>query len=74
MKNNKNTINYLSQVTLGEGEFSDVEVLRVGTIQDRDLKITKKMLTDFVDNFKKNTYGTELQVNLEHRRGSEAAG
>lgn len=54
--------------------ISTVEVLREGIIRDRGLKITKKMLNDFVDNFKDNVYGTELQVNLGHQREGEAAG
>lgn len=57
-----------------DAELSDVEVLRVGTIQDRGLQITMKMLTDYIKNFQANVYGTEVQVNLEHNRGSEAAG
>lgn len=32
------------------------------------------MLEDYVRNFKANVYGTELQINREHKRGSEAAG
>lgn len=74
MKDENKTINYLSQVVLGEDEQSEVEVLRVGTIQDRGLKITSQMLKDFVQNFKDKVYGTQLQVNLEHNRGGEAAG
>lgn len=53
---------------------SVVEVLRAGVIRDRGLKITKKMLSDFVSNFDSNVYGTELQVNLGHNREGEAAG
>ncbi len=60
---------------LAQGEkTSDVEVLRVGTIQDRGLEITPAMLRDYVKNFKNGAYGTEIQVNLEHNRGSAAAG
>jgi len=64
----------MSQIDLGEETTSEVEVLRIGTIQDRGLKISKKMLDNFVENFQSNVYGTEIQVNLEHKRGSEAAG
>ena len=65
----------LNSITLAEEDKNTrVEVLRVGTIQDRGLKITKEMLTDFVSNFKANVYGTELQVNLSHDRDGEAAG
>jgi len=53
---------------------SEVEVLRIGTIHDRGFNITSKMLDDYVSNFEANVYGTDIQVNLEHNRGSEAAG
>ena len=62
------------QLSENSGKISDIEVLRVGTIQDRGLEITDGMLNDFVDNFKNNVYGTELQVNLGHNREGEAAG
>ena len=65
---------FLSKIELAQGKSSDVEVLRTGIIQDRGFKITRKMLADYITNFKNNVYGTELQVNLEHNRGSEAAG
>lgn len=65
---------YLSMVGVAENGMTDVEVLRVGTIQDRGFKITQAMLDEFVQNFKANVYGTEIQVNLEHFRGSAAAG
>ncbi len=62
-------------IQLQENEMvSDIEILRTGVIRDRDWKITSDMLNDYVKNFKDNTYGTEVQVNCEHRRGSEAAG
>lgn len=65
----------VNTVSLSEdGNTSDVEVLRSGVIRDRGLKITPQMLADFVKNFKANVYGTELQVNLNHNRGDEAAG
>ena len=65
----------LAEVKSVDGaKVSDVEVLRVGVIQDRDLEINQKMLEEYVKNFKANVYGTEIQVNLEHNRGSEAAG
>lgn len=70
----KDLISYISTIELKDNGTSVVEVLRVGTIRDRDLKITKKMLEQFVENFKKNVYGTEIQVNLQHNRGDEAAG
>lgn len=55
-------------------EQSDIEILKVGRIYDRDLKITEEMLDDFIQHFKDNVYGTELQVNLSHDREGEAAG
>lgn len=71
----KQHFHFVSAVTLEEGSStSSVEVLRVGTIQDRGLNISKGMLEDYVRNHKANVYGTELQVNFEHNRGGEAAG
>lgn len=75
-------INYLTLLEASGTEAeSIIEVLRVGTIQDRGLKITPKMLEQYVQNFKDNVYGDvdeagnpELPVNLEHNRGSAAAG
>lgn len=74
-KSQKNVI-FTSPITaLAEGQkTSDVEVLRVGIIQDRDLEITAEMLADFVKNHEANVYGCELQVNLSHFREGEAAG
>lgn len=65
---------YLSIIGQPNEKITTLEVLRVGIIRDRELKITQKMLEEYVQNFKDNTYGTEIQVNLEHNRGSEAAG
>lgn len=66
---------FVTPVTLSEETGTSViEVLRVGIIQDRMLEITMSMLEDYVRNFKANVYGTEVQVNLEHNRGSQAAG
>lgn len=68
-------LRYTSTVNLAEnGAISDIEVLRAGVIQDRMLEITTSMLEDYVRNFQANVYGTEIQVNLEHNRGSAAAG
>lgn len=70
-------VDCLSEIKLQEQDnstVSDIEVLRTGTIHDRDWKITKDMLSDYVNNYKNNVYGTEVPVNCEHRRGSEAAG
>lgn len=69
------TLHFVAPITLSEDStISDIEVLRVGVIQDRMLEITKSMLEDYVRNFNANVYGTELQINLEHNRGSQAAG
>lgn len=71
----KNKFYSINTVELSEdGLTSEVEVLRVGVIQDRGLKITEEMLRDFVAHYEDNSYGTELQVNLNHERGSAAAG
>lgn len=72
--NDDKIFHYLSVPGIPENGKTDVEVLRVGTIQDRGFVITQKMLDEFVKNFKDNVYGTEVQVNLEHFRGSAAAG
>lgn len=72
---NKKNFFTRSPILLKEGETtSDVEVLRVGVIRDRNWQITKAMLNAYVKNFNENVYGTQVQVNLEHNRGSEAAG
>lgn len=75
-KSDKSRLYFSSQVTsLAEGEnVSEVEVLRIGTIQDRDLEITAEMLADFVKNHEADVYGCPLQVNLSHFREGEAAG
>lgn len=65
---------YLSEIPTPEGKVSDVEVLRVGNIYHGGIKVTSKMLDDYVRNFQDNVYGTDLQVNLTHNRGDEAAG
>jgi hypothetical protein len=65
---------YLSEVTQPQDKVSNVEVLRVGKIYHGNVEITSKMLDDYVKNFQNNVYGTDLQVNLTHRRGDEAAG
>jgi chemotaxis protein histidine kinase CheA len=70
-----NILHYLSHIELKENETtSDVEVLRTGMLQDREWKIEMPMLKDYVKNFEDNVYGTEIQVNKEHLRGSEAMG
>lgn len=57
-----------------DGQTSTIEILKVGTIYDRGIKITDAMLDDYVHNFEQGTYGTEIQVNLKHDRDGEAAG
>jgi len=71
----KNILHYLSTIELKDGgDTSEVEVLRTGMLRDRDWKIEMSMLRDYVKNYEDNIYGTEIQVNKEHRRGSEAMG
>lgn len=78
----QNEFTYVSKVLLAENSnTSKVEVLRVGTIQDRGLRITKKMLENFVANFKEGVVGQfdevgnpELPVNMQHKTGDEAVG
>jgi len=71
----KNILHYLSTIELKEdGKTSDVEVLRTGVLRDRGWKIEMSMLRDYVKNYEDNVYGTEIQVNKEHMRGSEAMG
>lgn len=68
-------LRYTAAVVLGEdAKTSVIEVLRVGTIQDRGLVITAGMLADYVRNFKDGVYGVDVQVNLGHDRDGEAAG
>lgn len=65
---------FFAELGMPDGKSSWVEVLRTGVIRDRDLKITPRMLKEYVQHFKDNVYGTEIQVNMEHERGSEAQG
>lgn len=75
MRHPKNTFRVTGAVTLAEeGNTSTIEILRTGVIRDHNLKITPKMLSDFVKNFKANTYGVNLQVDYRHDREGEAAG
>lgn len=75
-KTDEKRLYFSSPVTaLAEGSnVSEVEVLRIGTIQDRDLEITAEMLSDFVKNHEAEVYGCPLQVNISHYREGEAAG
>jgi len=66
----KETIQYVSLLS----EASDVEILKLGIIQDRGIEITQQMLDDYIENFRSNAYGTELQINYAHQREGEAAG
>lgn len=68
-----NYVSVLSEEGVKKGS-SKVELLRVGTIQDRGLSITKEMLQDYVENFKNGVYGQDIPVNLSHLREGEAAG
>lgn len=65
---------FFTHVKLQDDNETIVEVLRIGMLQDRKLDITENMLDDFVNNFNDDVYGTQVPVNLEHKRGSEAAG
>lgn len=76
-ENLQHQFKYLSMIGLNSANNqanSVIEVLRVGTLFDRGLTITKKMLEEYVENFNQNVYGTETQVNLGHDREGEAAG
>lgn len=53
---------------------SEIEILKVGKVHGRGFSITKEMLNDFVKHYKEGVYGTDIQVNLGHDRGGEAAG
>lgn len=70
------TISLLSEIVeLNAGSnTSTVEMLREGIIRDRDLRITREMLNNYVAHFSSNVYGSDLQVNLGHYREGEAAG
>lgn len=66
---------YVNTIELSDGKnTSRIEVLKIGKVHDRDLQITGEMLDDFVKNFNDGTVGTDIQVNLRHDRGGEAAG
>lgn len=59
-----------------EGQ-QDVEILRTGTFQESkygSFSITKKMLAEMVDNFKKGVRGIELMIDYGHNTEGEAAG
>lgn len=59
----------------GEPTRSTIEALRVGTIHDRNIEFTLPMLMSYVNNFHGKVYnGADLPVNLNHQRGSDAAG
>ena len=75
-KGNFHFVNLLNdeQYQMGVEGLSTIEVLRTGMIHDRELEITEEMMKDFIRNFEEDVYGTELQVNLGHDRGGEAAG
>lgn len=66
---NKNEI-----ILNADGRTSRVEILKVGVVHDRGFKVTDTMLDDFIKNFNEGVYGTEIQVNLGHKREDEAAG
>ncbi len=75
MKINNNVIGYHDIINLSGGQAkSTIEVLKVGMIRDRGMKITSDQLDQFIQNFQDNVYGTPIQVNLGHDRDGEAAG
>lgn len=68
------TVDLFEKVS-SDSTITTFEALRVGTIFDRGAVFTFEMLSDYARNFKLKAYnGAELQVNLQHNRGSEAAG
>lgn len=76
-ENLQHQFRYMSVIGLNSANNqanSIIEVLRVGTLFDRGLSITKQMLEEYVVNFERNVYGTQTQVNLGHNREGEAAG
>ena len=75
-ENNLNKFSVFCRIDLKkESKESTFEVLRVGTLQDRGMKITQKMLEQYVQNFIDNGYnGSEISVNMNHKVGTEAAG
>lgn len=57
-----------------DGKTSIIEIVKVGKIFGRGVTITEAMLDEYIANFEKGVYRTELQVNLRHDREGEAAG
>lgn len=71
----KSSLGFFDDVEIVENQptITEVEVLRVGTLYDRGMKITQEMLQDMADNFVANVVGSELMVNKDHK-GGEACG
>lgn len=68
-------LQYLDCIKLNaDGKTSVIEIVKVGKIHGRGITITDKMLDDYIANFEKKTYRTDLQVNLRHDREGQAAG
>lgn len=59
----------------GKPPTSTFEALRVGIIHDRNAEFTLPILMSYVNNFHAKVYnGADLPVNLNHQRGTDAAG
>ena len=74
----ENNFYYVSMLAAKASETKDntsvIEILKTGKVHDRDLTITKDMLESYVKNFDDKVVGTDIQINLRHDRGGEAAG
>jgi hypothetical protein len=71
----KEVLNYVDLVKLSaDGKTSVIEIVKVGKIYGRRITITEKDIDDYIANFEKKVYRTDLQVNLGHNREGEAAG
>lgn len=66
-------LGFIGEFGENEKPVSDIEILRVGTLYDRNLTITQEMLNDMVKHFNENVVGQELSVNKDHSAG-EACG
>lgn len=66
-------LNEIQPFEVSDKVTTNVEVLRVGTIFDRNLKITPKMLEEFVLNYNDDVVGQQISVNKDHSQG-EACG
>lgn len=80
LENKQDNLNFVAPINLDEikdiegKKSSTVEILREGLVQDRGLRITGKMLSDYVTNFNEGVYGNKIAVNYGHDRKGKAAG